>query len=79
MKVSSVQLYKDIIGQGNPVFLCLGMCRIYICLYVCVYIYMYMCVYMYVCIYMYVCVYIYIYIYIPERLSNFSKVTEPKQ
>ena len=36
----------------------------YICIYVCMYVYVYMCVC--ICVYMYVCMHVCIYIYIPS-------------
>ena len=35
----------------------------YICIYVFIYVYMYICIYICIYVYMYICVYIYIYIY----------------
>ena len=35
----------------------------YICIYICIYIYMYVCVYIYKNIYIYICMYIYVYIF----------------
>ena len=42
---------------------------IYICIYIYVYIYMYVCIYICIYIYVYVCMYIYIYIYIYISIS----------
>ena len=41
---------------------------LYVCMYVCIYIYIYMYVCMYVYIYIYVCMCVYIYIYMIKRI-----------
>ena len=50
-------------SMGEDTWRCpsLGPYRIYICIYIFMYLYIYVCIYMYIYIYIYICMYIYIY------------------
>ncbi len=51
-------------GKIHIIYMCIYMCvcvYMYIC--VCVYVYMCVCICIYVCVYMYICVCVYIYVY----------------